>query len=162
MRPSGLPRHQPHRHAVLRALPGVRPPRWQRRAVHASVLALVLTGVAWLIAHFLLRNGGEVDSGLPHPAEGWALRLHGIAAYGFLLVLGSMGAVHIVTAWRLGRNRWSGSVLLATAVLLVATALQLYYGPETAHVPTSAIHWAIGLLMLPLLWAHVLIARRRG
>src|SRR5262249_43911930 len=74
------------RPAGVRALPGVRPPTWQRRAVHGSAWALLIPGAAWLVVHYLMGSGD-----LPHPAEAWALRLHGIAAYVFLMVFGSMG-----------------------------------------------------------------------
>lgn len=156
LRASGTahPRHHLHRHAAVRALPGVRPPTWQRRAVHGSVLALLVTGVAWLAVHYLL--GGD----MPHPAEAWTLRLHGIVAYVSLLVFGSMSAVHILVAWRLKRHRVSGSVLVGGVLLLAATALALYYGSEAAHGAVSLVHWIAGLVLLPLLWTHILIARR--
>ena len=140
---------------------GVRPPRWQRRTVHAAVLTLALTGIAWLLAHYFGRSQGQLGSELPHPAEPWLLRLHGIAAYASLLVLGSMGTVHVALAWRLRRNRSSGTSLLAATALLALTALSLYYGPEAAHAATSLAHWLCGLALLPLLWLHVALARRR-
>jgi len=150
----------PHVHRAMPASLNVQPPGWQRRAVHLSVLALVLTGVAWLVPHYLMGSAGDLGASLPHPAERWALRLHGISAYAFLLVLGSIAGSHSVAAWRLRRHRTSGSLLLGTALLLAMTALVLYYGSESVHSVTSALHWGVGLLMLPLLWLHVLIARR--
>lgn len=139
---------------------GLRPQRWQRWAVHASTLALVLTGTGWLLAHHLLRSTGTFGEEVPSPLEPWALRLHGIVAYVFLLVLGSMSAVHIVFAWRLRRSLWSGSSLVAACLLLLCTGLALYYAPEQWHGGASVLHWGMGLALLPLLWVHVLAARR--
>jgi len=125
-----------------------------------GVLVLVLTGLAWLAVHYQGRPRGDFGDA-PHPAEPWLLRLHGIAAYFFLLVLGSMGTVHVMLAWRMRRNRFSGIALLAIAAVLMLTALGLYYGPEAAHAAASIAHWLCGLVLLPLLWLHVELARRR-
>jgi hypothetical protein len=155
-------RHHLHRHGAVRGEPpiGMRPPRWQRWSVHATVLALLASGVAWLIAHYGMRAAGELAA--PHPLEPWSLRLHGIAAYAFLLAFGSMSAVHVVLGWRARRNRGSGAGFVLAATLLFVTALGLYYGPESAHATTSMLHWGLGLALLPLLWLHIVIARRHA
>lgn len=157
----GQARHQLHRTPAARvpAL-GLRPQRWQRWAVHVSTLALTLTGVAWLIAHHLLRDTDGFGEALPSPLEPWALRLHGMLAYAFLLVLGSMSAVHVVLGWRLRRSRWSGAGLVAASLVLLVSALALYYAPQPWHDSASLLHWAAGLGLLPLVWLHVLTARR--
>jgi len=139
---------------------GLRPQRWQRWAVHASTLALALSGIVWLLAHHLLRSTGTFGEELPSPIEPWALRLHGMLAYVFLLVLGSMSAVHIVFGWRLKRSLWSGSGLVAASLVLLASGLALYYAPEHWHAGASLLHWGVGLGLLPLVWVHVLAARR--
>jgi hypothetical protein len=139
---------------------GLRPQRWQRWAVHASTLALTLTGIAWLLAHHLLRSTGTFGEELPSPIEPWALRLHGMLAQVFLLVLGSMSAVHIVFGWRLKRSLWSGGGLVALSGVLLTSGLALYYAPEHWHAGASLLHWGTGLGLLPLVWVHVLAARR--
>lgn len=149
--------HPPARHH----LPiGLRPLRWQRRAVHATTAALALTGLAWLVAHHALRTTGTFGEQLPSPLEPWALRLHGVLAQVFLLVLGSMTAVHIVLGWRLRRGRWSGGGLLAACAVLFATGLALYYAPEGWHAGASLLHWGLGLALPLLLGLHVARARR--
>ncbi|MCY4755937.1 DUF4405 domain-containing protein [Pelomonas aquatica] len=154
-------RHHLHRPPATRPLPvGLRPQRWQRWAVHASTLALTLTGIAWLLAHHLLRSTGTFGEELPSPIEPWALRLHGMLAQVFLLVLGSMSAVHIVFGWRLKRSLWSGGGLVALSGVLLTSGLALYYAPEHWHAGASLLHWGTGLGLLPLVWVHVLAARR--
>ena len=152
--------HQLHRPPAPRSPVGLRPQRWQRWAVHTTTLALLVTGLAWLAAHHLLRSTGTFGEELPSPLEPWALRLHGIVAYAFLFMLGSMSAVHIVLAWRLRRHLGSGIGLLACSAVLLCSALALYYAPEPLHAGTSLLHWLAGLVLLPLLWLHVLLARR--
>lgn len=159
------PAHGQARHHVPRAggqaLPlGLRPQRWQRRAVHATTVALALTGLAWLAAHHLLRSTGGFGEELPSPLEPWALRLHGVLAQLFLMVLGSMSTVHIVLGWRLRRGRWSGGGLLLASLVLFASGLALYYAPEAWHAGTSLLHWGLGLALLPLVGLHVARARR--
>lgn len=154
-------RHHRHHSPAGRPLPvGLRPPRWQRWAVHASTLALLLTGLAWLLAHHLLRTTGPFGEELPSAIEPWALKLHGMLAQVFLLVLGSMAAVHIAFGWRLGRSRWTGAGLVAAGLALLATGLALYYAPEHWHGAASLLHWAVGLGLAPLLGLHVLAGRR--
>lgn len=137
----------------------IKPARWQRWAVHGSILALLLTGLVWLLAHYFLRTASEFGGELPHPLEGWALRLHGIFAYAFVFVFGSMSTVHIILAWTRHRNRRSGALLLSSVVLLAISALGLYYGADTVHSAVSVIHWVIGLTLLPVLWLHIYFAR---
>lgn len=156
---------QTARHHVPRSSPqalpiGLRPLRWQRAAVHTTTAALALTGLAWLAAHHLLRSTGGFGEELPSPLEPWALRLHGVLAQVFLLVLGSMSTVHIVLGWRLKRSRGTGSGLLLASLMLLATGLALYYAPEHWHAGTSLLHWGVGLALLPLVWLHVVRARR--
>jgi hypothetical protein len=154
-------RRRLHRHASAAALPySARPPRWQRWAVHGSVLALVATGVAWLVAHYLLAAPPEAESMAPVPLEPWALRLHGIAAYAFLVVFGSLVSAHIVVAWRLRRNLVSGVSMVVAVLALGATALLLYYGPEAAHGVVGVAHWVVGFVLALVLWVHVSAARR--
>ena len=155
------PRHHLHRHPPARPLPvGLRPQRWQRWAVYTATLALAVTGLAWLAAHHLLRSTGAFGEELTSPLEPWALRLHGMLAYAFLFVLGSMSAVHIVLGWRVKRSLWSGSALLACSALLLCTALALYYAPEHWHAGSSLVHWLAGLGLPLLLALHVVVARR--
>lgn len=139
---------------------GMRPRHWQRVAVYTTTILLFATGVAWLVAHFYLRSSVEPGLELPSPIEPWALRLHGISGQIFLFVFGSMSAAHVVTGWRLRRNRWSGSAVVAVSTFLALTALMLYYAAEEWHWPVSTVHWVVGLTLVPIVAWHVVAARR--
>ncbi|MBV8504145.1 MAG: DUF4405 domain-containing protein [Paucibacter sp.] len=136
---------------------GLRPQRWQLIALYATATLLVLSGAAWISAHFFMRSVGEGGMELPNPLEAWMLRLHGIVAYAGLFVFGSMSATHIVTGWRLRRNRWSGVTLTLCLTVLAGTALLLYYAPEDWHASASALHWGLGFAAVLVFWKH-----RRG
>ena len=133
---------------------------WHRRWVYAALAFAWITGALWVFAHFALGAGADGDS-MRHPLEAWALKLHGAAAFVFLLALGSMFAQHIPRAWYLRRNIASGVSALIVAAFLVATGYALYYfALDDAHAIVSTLHWSVGLAAVALFWAHIAIGRR--
>jgi hypothetical protein len=101
------------------------------------------------------------DFGARTPLEAWSLRLHGAAAFAFLIALGSMFAQHIPRAWYLGRNIASGIAALVVVAFLVATGYALYYfALDEAHAMVSAMHWSVGLAAIAVFAAHVGLGRR--
>jgi hypothetical protein len=133
--------------------------RWQRRTVYGSGALLLLTGLGWLALHY-----GAGAGELPNPLESWALRLHGLAAFGALFVLGALAAGHVPQGWHLShRRRWAGQrgsgVLLCTLAALLALSgyLLYYFAPETLRPTLGWVHALLGLAMTALLAAH-----RRG
>lgn len=152
-------------------------PRWQRRGIHVSVLALLVSGLAWLGVHYTVGAGaGE----LPHPAEAWLMKLHGAAMMGNLFFAGTLMTGHVPRGWRMGRQRRMGLLLWSALALLVASGHALYYfTPENVRPVLGLAHAGAGMaLALLLLWhrrgsrrgmprhlhpqqAHALRARRR-
>lgn len=151
--------HHAQRASDVRAKFFVRPPQWQRMSVYIVTGVLVLTGLLWLYAHFLLRS--IIDPEVPHPLEAWALRIHGISAYACLIILGSMLPVHVKLAWQARRHLYSGIALLTFCAGLAISALGLYYAPEIAHAGLSYFHWLLGLLSIPLFIWHILRRKMR-
>jgi len=138
--------------------PSHRLPRWQRRTLYASGVALLASGVLWLALHYTVGAGhGE----LPHPLEAWLMRLHGLAAFAGLFTMGVIAGAHIPSGWRMsGRHRWaqqrsSGLMLSALAAGLALTGYLLYYfAPETIRPALGWVHSAIGGAMALLLGTH--------
>lgn len=144
---------KPARHRGVRA-PTHRLVRWQRLALFGSGTTLLLTGAVWLVLHYSVGAGGGE---LPHPLEAWSLRLHGLAAFVSLFVLGVLAGVHIPRGWQLGwaGQRRSGAWLCALAAVLVATGYQLYYfAPETIRPALGGMHAAVGAAMAALVLRH--------
>ncbi|MCQ8896687.1 DUF4405 domain-containing protein [Limnobacter humi] len=138
----------------------LRIPVWNRRAVYASLLALVVTGGLWLLAHYLLRTPGEYGE-LVHPLEPWSMKLHGGAAMFALFFTGSILHSHIRRAIRSGRNRGSGWAMVIVLTLLTLTGYWLYYfSSEETRPMGSLIHWAAGTGLCALLLTHVWIGRQ--
>ena len=135
--------------------------RWQRLALYLSGALLLATGAVWLAVHYSIGAGaGE----LPHPVEAWSLRLHGLAAFAGVFVLGALAAAHIPQGWRLSnRRRWagqrnSGLLLCVLGGLLALSGYLLYYFASEAVRPALGwAHAAFGLAMAALIASH-----RRG
>ncbi len=138
--------------------PGGLPP-WQRRLTYLACALVYATGLLWLAAHYGTgREGGSF--GARSPWESWSLKLHGAAAIGFLLALGSLMPRHIPEGLAKRRNVASGILAVATAAVLVITAWGLYYaGAEELRDRLSVLHWALGLAAGPLLALHALLGR---
>lgn len=132
-------------------------PRWQWHGLVASGALLTLTGAAWLALHYTVGAGaGE----LPHPAEAWLMRLHGLASFVVLFVLGALAAAHIPHGWHMtlrprgATQRRLGIALCALGALLAATGYALYYfAPDAVRPALGLSHAALGLAAAVLtLW----------
>ena len=132
--------------------------RWVRLGVYVCGVVLVLSGGLWLALHYSLGAGtGE----LPHPLEAWSLRLHGLAAFAGLFLLGAVGAAHVPHGWRLssrprwGQQRGSGLMLCSLSGIMAATGyLLFYFAPETVRPALGWAHAIVGLLAAGLLLSH--------
>jgi hypothetical protein len=130
------------------------------RAILYTVVAVLFgTGAGWFAIDQLkdpLASGQNWEQ-----TSTYLLTLHGGAAMLFLLLLGALVALHVSVAWRLGNNRVSGVVMLATNAVLIVTAFGLYYaGSEMLRRWTSDIHIAVGLGFPLLLLLHVVLGKR--
>lgn len=134
---------------------------WHQFAVYGATALLVVSGVVWLVYHFLLATPGDFGP-QTHPLEPWMLRVHGAAAMVGLIVYGSLLPIHVRRAWSLRRNIVLGVTLISIMLLLTATGYLLYYaGGEESRAWISALHWLIGLVVPVLLTWHVISGRRQ-
>ncbi len=147
-----------------------------RRARHALIwgcLALLATGVAWLLGHDVWLQQTPFGP-QPHPLVAWLLRAHGAIAWCTTLVGGVVWQVHVRPAWRAVRRRRrhhrqrvgsarairhgrartvSGVAMVGALAVLLGSAIGLQYAPEDAHAWLSVTHWLLGLaLSIALLW----------
>lgn len=135
-------------------------PRWQEWLVYLSCGLLFASGIGWLIFDQWVRVAGEFGSE-HHPIQHVTLILHGIAAYAFLIVAGTIIPVHVRLGWILRRNRKSGLTFGTLCMLLAVTALGLYYfGGDISRHWASLVHWVVGLAALPVLALHAINGRR--
>lgn len=151
-----------------------------RRARHALVwgcIALLATGVAWLLGHDVWLQQTPFGP-QPHPLVAWLLRAHGAIAWCVTLVGGVVWQVHVRPAWRSVRRRRrrvhrsngvahgrartvSGVLMVSALAVLLGSAIGLQYAPEAAHAWLSVTHWVLGLaLAAALLWHWIARLRR--
>lgn len=126
-----------------------------KRILYASCSTLWLSGVLWLVFHYFLRQNGAFGPA-PHGLEKWWLRLHGLAVFATLVVLGSLITAHGTTSWRVRRQRASGLLGVLLAAWLAASGYALYYlvaDRETSWLPL--LHWGGGLAAPLFLLGHL-------
>jgi hypothetical protein len=129
-----------------------------RRTVYAVMAALLVTGVAWIVADALKDSAhGEawqqVASNL--------LMCHGGAAMMMLMLLGALVPLHIGRSWRAGRNLTTGTAMATLNATLVVTAFGLYYlGSDATRPWWSGVHIGVGLALPLLVLIHVWSGRR--
>lgn len=119
---------------------------------------LLLTGVAWLALHYA---AGASASELPHPLEAWAMRLHGLAAFASLFLLGIVAGGHVPHGWRLSRRhrfahqRGTGLAMCALGAALALSGYLLYYfAPENIRPTLGWAHASAGLAMTLAIAIH--------
>jgi hypothetical protein len=125
----------------------------QRFFTHLTFFTLFLSGLVWLLFNFYL------DYETPFRFLNiWNLRLHGLAAFGFLIVFGMILSTHISFNWQVKKNRrWSGIILTAILTFLILSGYFLYYsGDEDFRSFTSYFHWIAGLISLKIFVIHFL------
>lgn len=140
--------------------PSPRLSRRHERLVWAILGLTWLSGALWLLFRYGLQQAGEFGP-LPHPLQGWWLRLHGAAAFAALWLFGLLWGLHIPRGWAQGRRRRSGGSVALAAGVLVLSGWLLYYGSEDLRAFAAPLHWGLGLAALPLALLHMR-RRRRG
>ena len=133
--------------------------RRHRRTLYAVSIALFLSGVVWAVIH-RLDEAGRAGEGLRQWKTG-LLQFHGLAAVGFVLLLGTLLPGHIRRAWHAKKNRGNGAFFLTTISVLIVTGYALYYlGNEAWREGFGNAHLWLGVAAPALLVWHVLSGRR--
>jgi uncharacterized membrane protein (Fun14 family) len=133
-----------------------------RRALYATITALIGSGVWWIAVHYAgVFFENKPDELARLAKEALALKVHGATAFVAMFALGAMSAAHVRRGWALKRNRRIGSLLVGLFALLVVTGYALYYlVSDDTHAPVSVLHWVLGLAVGPLLVIHIATGRQ--
>ena len=125
---------------------------------YAAFTALLVTGAIWVVAdQFKTSENGEMWQAIAANT----LMLHGMTAMIALVLLGAMIPLHIQRSWRAGKNRISGSIMVATTSILVVTASGLYYaGSDPLRDLVVDVHIVVGLALPVLIVIHIMLGRR--
>ncbi len=132
--------------------------RFFRFAVYTAFATLFVTGAAWLWADAMKDS---TDGELWQARAANLLMVHGGAAMVALLFLGALFPLHVQRAWRARKNRMTGIVMGAAALVLIVTSFGLYYSAsDTIRSWTSDVHIGFGLAWPALLVCHIWRGRR--
>ncbi|GAA4030924.1 DUF4405 domain-containing protein [Actimicrobium antarcticum] len=154
-----LPKHSLHHPSRATPAAGIRLERWQRQTLYWSVIALTVSGLLWVVAHYFLRPVTEFGESVS-PYEPWSMKLHGAAAMAVLFLAGSLLNGHILRALRGTRNRTSGWAMIGLLGVLVLTGYGLYYLAGEASRPAwSVLHWVLGIGFAAGLPLHIVLGR---
>lgn len=136
---------------------------WQYRLLYLAVGALALSGVLWLVVHYLWGAGAD---NLPHPLEPWMMQLHGAAGFAGLFVAGMLSAAHVPQGWKMTTRspklryrkaiqRRTGLVLCFLGLAGIFSGYLLYYfAPGNIRPMLGWTHAALGLALALLLPLH--------
>jgi predicted small integral membrane protein len=130
-------------------------------AIYAAFSILFVTGAAWLLAD-RMKDASLLDASETwQTATAYLLMLHGDATMVTLMLLGALVPLHMRRAWRSGRNRITGTVMVSCNVVLITTSFGLYYaGSELLRPWMSNVHIGVGLCLPVLFLVHVFVGRR--
>ncbi len=131
----------------------------QRFFAHLTFFTLLFTGLIWLFFNFYL----DFESPFRF-LNLWNLKLHGISAFGFLIVFGMILSTHISFNWQVKKNRrFSGIILVIIFALLILSGYILYYsGNDELRSFASYFHWIIGLICAIFFIIHFLEKSRNN
>jgi hypothetical protein len=91
------------------------------------------------------------------------MKIHGFAAFIFLVMFGMVASTHISFNWQVKKNRRiSGIMLVAIFSILILSGYMLYYcGGDFLRKYTSYFHWALGAGSCLLYIFHALSKTKR-
>lgn len=131
-----------------------------RYSLYAAFTVLLLTGAGWLVADWQKNIAADE---IWQQAAATMLMVHGGAAMLALLLLGALVPVHLLRAWRRGKNLVSGSIMAAFNAVLIVTAFGLYYlGSEEVRPWISWIHLTTGFALSLMLPIHIWLGKRES
>ena len=137
-------------------------PKWFLRALGAATLLVWVTGGLLAPTTLVLRANAEIAR-LPGSARVLMAALHAAGGMALTLLVGALWSVHMRGGWRRRRQRASGLLLGLMLLLLMITAVGIYYlGDETWAATAAFVHLAIGLALAgPFGWHWVKGRRAR-
>jgi hypothetical protein len=148
-------------------LPSVYGTRLSQRISAALLIALGalwLTGVGWLLVHYLLARRGEFGV-LRHPLETPLLTIHGVLALLGLFLLGWFAGRHAGVAAGLRRRASGWWLTLWLGALVSAGGAQFFLASDNWQARATLLHEILGAsLILPVLahgWRFSAAARER-
>ena len=122
-------------------------------ALLAALAVLWVSGVIWLLLHYVFAQPGEFGV-VRHPLEAPVLLVHGVIAMLALFLLGWFAGRHAGAASS-GRRVGSGWLLtVLTTVLVVAGCAQLFLTSAIWQANIAVVHEVLGVALLLPVFVH--------
>lgn len=131
-----------------------------------TTLALIITGLLLIPAFLVFRLELEQDWLMNLSMTSGSLRhtltsLHAITGWLMVWLIGAIWTIHIRSHWRKNENRVNGIVFLSIWVVLIASALGVYYfGDPDWSKASSSLHVIFGLIVPFMLIAHKMVGKK--
>ena len=122
-------------------------PNWQRWFTISALCICSLSGIAFLLGH-------EFHISRTLLGDRTVLNMHGVSAAIALIAFGTVLPFHIKAGLKAKKNLVSGISQLIFLVILLITAMLLYYGPEELHEGSEMTHWVLGLIFFAFFIFH--------
>jgi hypothetical protein len=124
-------------------------PNWQRWFSISVLTICSISGIAFLLGHeFKISRNILGDHNI--------LVIHGVSAAIALIAFGTVLPFHIKAGLKAKKNLISGLSQLALLLILIITAMLLYYGPEELHEGSELTHWILGLVFFGFFIFHAI------
>jgi hypothetical protein len=134
-------------------------------ALLATLAALWLSGVGWLLVHYLYAQPGEFGV-VRHPLETPLLTVHGVLALLALFLLGWFAGRHASAVVGVRRRPSGWWLTLWLAALVIAGGAQFFLASDAWQARVTLLHEILGAsIILPVLahgWRFSAAARERA
>lgn len=138
-------------------------PRWFYLTLLLTMLGLVATGGLLMPTTLDVRLEWDVPWRLRDHAQIAMGAAHATLAFWMMSMMGALWNVHMRAGWRHRKHWRSGIVMVLLLLLLMATAIGIYYLSDDAIANKVAIlHLLAGLLLAGLFAYHAVIGFRRA
>ena len=146
---------------IVRNTNSMRLSKTERIIYYTVFLILFLSGIIWLVLHYLCNSVGEFGI-MSHPLENKVLCIHGFAAFGFAFIFGNIWAMHVKFGIqkKYKKNFKSGVINALLITILIITGLLLYYtGNDMVRLTASMTHWICGIVLFIVIVLHILLGK---
>ena len=128
-----------------------------KRIFYLFFTSLFFTGATWWAFEKWVRIKGPLGED-HHPLQQLLLRVHGVIAYGVLLIIGYLIHAHIRPGLKNPKKyklKTGWMMMIATSLLIFSSVMDLF-GPEGVfHDVLVQVHWYLGLGFPVLLFVHL-------
>jgi len=138
-------------------------PKWFFSCLMTIFTILVLSGCLLIPTVFDLKLEWSTPWRLAEGMHVWVAGLHALLSFITLAIIGALWAVHMRLGWRRRKNHRSGLTLVSILLILLATAIGVYYtGDEYLTVVVSVLHVIFGVIAPVVIGYHIWSGRRQA